>query len=341
VAFVLAVDQVGRPGTGNLFVHEYDRSAVPPSNRTYAVMVALNSTLPLGVRQAADTPAPPPTPLLSFQETTPPLAFEGAVLSGYDFAFASRFFHSEFDNATNIDAFVVTGTATALARTLYALATNASTPAAAAALVPPSLQANGTLVAEMVACITVNARCPLFKRVLGVNDATLAQLVPAGPLTLYTSIYNQPYALPNNGYVLQPTPLEAFVRNSLAFSSATVRNGTCAATSDCTTRLRSKLWECLQGTCVLANAFYHDALSPALSPTGTPNKYTITRAAVTPTDPVWTEPYWSVRIGVTSFLKDSAVTDGVVLGVGLAVTTASVWGVWALIRWLDTHYKVP
>jgi len=347
VQYVLAVDQVGHPGLPSLFLHEFDRSSVVPDNRTFQVFDALghlpSGALPLPVARAGDTPVPPPTPLLSFQETTPPLTIDGAVLSGYDLQFATTFFHSEFDNASQIDAGVVANAATAVAKGLYALATNASTPAAAAALVPQTLVANASLVAEMVQCITVNARCALFQSVLGVDAATLAALVPAGPLGLYTSVYNQPYTLSGNGYVLQPTPLEAFVRNLLGKASAlpSQQNGTCANTQDCQQRL-SKAYECLVGTCVIANSYYHDALSPALASTASYGSYSVNRQAIDPTiDPLWTEPYWSSNIGAKAFLKDSPVADGIVLGFGLAATLAAIAGSVYLVRFLDKHYKVP
>lgn len=354
VSYVLAVDQVGATGLApaaggsGLFLHEYDRSAAAPSNRTMSVLSALQSgglSLPLPVRAADGVPVAPPSPLLSFQEAQPPLAFDGAVLSGYNSAYATPFYHSEFDNASVINAGVVASAATVVARTLYALATGLANPAAAAAAVPAGLTANASLVAEMVACITVNAQCPLFARVLGVDSATLASLVPAAPLTLYTSVYNQPYSLSGgNGYVLQPTPLEAFVRNLLGRVTASPAqvNGTCATTQDCTTAGLPKAYECLLGACVVANAFYHDALSPALA--ASPAAYGSFSVVSTPDptiDPLWTEPYWSNSIGVTAFLKDSPAADGAVLGVGLAATLAAIVGSHFLVRFLDTHYKVP
>ncbi len=325
-----------------LYVHEYDLSPSPPANRTYEILRALGATIPIAVQQAQGTVAPPPTPLLSFQEPDgggTPLAANGAVLSGYDTAFASRYFHSQFDDASNVDTASIAAAATTLARGLYALATNATTPAVAAALVPPSLKADVDLVTQMVHCITINARCPLFASVLGVDVPTLATLVPAGPLSLYTGVYNQPYVLPNNGYVLQPTPLEAFVRNSLGYSSATQRAGPCTSTPACQALL-GKAYECLVGTCVIANSFYHDALSPALSSTPASNVYSVDATKVDEQDPLWTEPYWSVNIGSTGFLKDSALTEGAALAAGVACVLASFVGSYFLISYLDSNYKV-
>jgi hypothetical protein len=207
---------------------------------------------------------------------------------------------------------------TALAAGIYALATNLSggaAAAAAAAAVPP---ANASLAADMLACLTVNARCPLFARVLGVDGDALAALVPAGPLSAYTSVYNQPYAL-DAGYVLQPSPYEAFVRNFLGRASATqVAAGaaaSCASVADCAAAGRA--YECLLGACVVANAFYHDALSPALaSPAYGVFSVPSPAALDTTVDPLWTEPYWSGSIGATSLLVDSAAAGYGMLGAG-------------------------
>lgn len=349
-AYVLAVDQVGRPGLGELYLHEFD-SRPAPTNTTYFTLNATlgaagapPSPLKLSFASLAVPSSQPPTPLLSWKEFTPPLRFDGAVLSGYDLYFESRYFHSEFDNASAVDAGSVTAVATLLARGLYALATNESSPAAAAAAVPLGVVANATFVAELLACITVNARCPLFAAALGVDAPTLAALVPDGPLSLYTSVYNQPYTLPGGGYVLQPKPLEAAVRNILAFATATVRlpgPGNCSATPDCLAATGSKAFECLFGACVVSNAFYHDALSPALAATDDAGVWDIALAKTTGEDVLWTEPYWSARIGATVFLKDAYAVEAGVLAAGVLTLAASAAGAWALVRWADAHFKVP
>ena len=371
-AYVIAVDQVGRPGLRELYLHEFD-SRPEPSNSTFYTLNATLSVpsappLTLTFASHALTSAQPPTPLLSWKERDPPLSFDGAVLSGYDLQFESRFYHSEYDNASAVEASAVASVATLLARGLYALALNESTPAAAAAKVPTSLVANATFVVEALSCITVNARCRLFADALGTSIEGLASLVPDGPLSLYTSVYNQPYTLPGGGYVLQPKPFEAAVRNMLAFSTATERVGNCTTTGDCTATTSSKAYECLFGTCVISNAFYHDAVSRALDATDEPGVWDISIDKTDAEDSLWTEvrkeapehrlacnsqcpapnsplvplqPLWSVRIGATVFLKDAYAVEASVFATGVLTVAISMFGAWRLINFMDSHFRVP
>jgi hypothetical protein len=142
--------------------------------------------------------------------------------------------------------------------------------------------------------------------------------------------------------VLQPTPFEAFVRNFLGRATATQvappPYDACAASADCAPAGRA--YECLRGACVVANAFYHDALSPALASPAY-GVYVADAAAVSDgVDPLWTEPYWSNSIGASTFLVDSAAAGYGLFAAGVAVTAASLAGAWALVRFLDVHYKV-
>jgi hypothetical protein len=339
--YVVSADQVGRKNVQSFYLHT-DQGSRPASQWLSDVFGALG-TSPLPVQPAVARPVPPPTPAVSFEDVLPDIG--AAVLSEYDGAFSNPFFHSRFDDASNVDAGTVVSAATVLARGLYAVASNKTTAAAAALAVPADLKANATLVQEILSCITVNAQCDLFARVLGLDMATLGSLVGGpSPLSLYTSVYNQPYTVPSTattmGYVIQPTPLEAFVRNSLAYFTASSVNGTCGSTGDCQSRV-GKAYECLLGQCVVGNAFFHDALSPALAATRDVGEYVVDRTLTDEVDPLWTEPYWSPKIGAVVFQKDSMATEGGVAAAGVLVTAASGVACVYLIRWLDAYFKVP
>lgn len=328
---VVTVDQMGGAGVpaSGAYVHEVNGRG---PEGTLPVYTALNgvATKPMPVQIAAATGAPPPTPVLSFQAAAP-TTIDAAVIAGYDAAFADQYYFSRFDNGSTVSAAAVTASATLLAQGLYALA------AAGSAAVPPTLAANASFVAAALSCITVNAQCALFSELLGVDIANLGGI--AGPLSLYAGVYNQPYAI-SGGYVIQPSPLEAFVRNSLALATSTARNGTCASTPACQ-EASGKIYECIMGQCVIANAFYHDALSPALSTSSQFGAYSVNQAAISAVDPLWTEPYWSYKIGATAFLKDTNGVAAGALAAGIIVAVASIVGARYLVRYLDTHYKVP
>lgn len=436
---------IGSGSTPSFFLHEFDSTPIPPPpsssgmntvrNSTSLIFNALSSAvgaagIPVPVAKASNSDVLPlnipPTPLLSFQEAIlagnpPGVGFDGAVLAGYDRAFLGKYYHSRFDyggtlgaNATSglvaVDPKVVTAAATALAKGLFALASlsgnNTSlTPAQAALQVPTDIAANATFVSQLLSCITINARCSLFASALGMDEPSLANLAPDGPLSLYSSVYSQPYSLESGstttGFVLQPTPLEAVIRNLLgrfsalpsqtkllpsptpapkaggqssgAHAQAPGGNPSNLIGSTCTTKqcqdAFGKAYECLLGACVVANSFYHDALSPALAAsTSSYGSYIALTGAgfssASPslgtsgntaggqpqppawvlnlqTDPLWTEPYWSASIGASVFLKDSPQTDAIVLGLGITITLLAIVGSYFLINYLDLHYKVP
>lgn len=362
-ATVIAADQVGARGLSSLWLRGWataSRGAAPSplgsgdsSTETVAAVFAAAAGAGLlgpitALPAAAPQAAPPPSPVETFLESAGSASGSGSgvtalMLSGYDSAYASRVYHSQYDNATTVDAGVVTAAATLLARSLFALATNASTPAAAAAAVPASLVANATVVASLLSCLTVSAQCPLFSSLLGIPADQLPAYLPAGPLPLYTSVYTRPYMAGSNGYVVAPSPVEGLARNFLAvalaggdpFGSPVPQ---CNATAGCA----GAASECIAGTCVNATSFYHDALSPAVTPSDVNyGQYAVDASQVTPSDPAWAEPYWSGKIGVTLLLADSPATEGGVLAAGLVTAIACVGITWLLTRYLDTHYKTP
>ena len=360
IATVVSADQVGALGLSGLYLHDWVASSSGSSsgptpggtaagavvNATFTAAAATGLLGPLtSLSAAAPLTSLPPSPVRSFVDASAsPL--QAVIISGYDAAFASRVYHSQYDNASRVDAAVVTAAATLLARSLYALATGVADPTAAAAAVPPSVAANSSLVSSLLSCITVNATCPLLMSLLGLDASSAPSFLPSGPMPLYPSVYRQPYLLGTNGYALAPSALEAGVRNFLALVTATnrsVTSGVCNATSDCAALGWGLSGECIAGVCIAgATAYYHDALSPAVSPVqGAYGQYTVNVSLTSASDPAWSEPYWSNSIGTTVYLKDSDASEGGVLGAGIGVALLSVAAGWALLAFLDAHFKVP
>jgi nicastrin len=339
INYVLAVDQVGTNGISTFFLHERDTSAAR-NNQTMAMYTALDAlgagVLPRQVVSGTSATLPP-SPVDSFLEFT---GLDGAVLSGYDRAFTNPYYNSQFD--TFADSSAITDAATAAARGIYALATN-STPAVAATTAAAAVPvANATLVSELLYCFTVTPQCDLFARILGIDIASLPSLVPAAPLSTYSSVYIAPSLIGTTGYVLQPSPYEAFVRNFLASVTTTeiaASPSSCSQTSDCADA--GQAYECIVGVCVIANAFYHDALSLSVVGVDKKNgKFLLSSTLSATTDPLWTEPYWSSTIGAKMYIIDSSISGYVTLGVGLAVAAASIGLSYLLIQYLDVHYKI-
>jgi nicastrin len=342
IEYVIAVDQIGRVGLSNLFIHETDSRSSPNPNRNFISafsQVAQAGGSSLNISPSSLTTSPPPSPLQSFQDIN--LKIDGAVMSAYDSTFQSRYYHSEYDNATKIDYNSIASSASLLAKVIYALALNQSLNIAvpqAIANVPP---ANSTFVNSMIQCITVNPQCNLFAGALQTSIDSLSSYVPASPLSLYTSVYTASSLSGSNtdsGLLVFPKPIEAVVHNLFAIASATSINGSCASTSDCQNK-GIKVSECIMNSCVVGNSFFHDALSTAITQNQDSTFSTSVQAA-SAVDPVYTEPYWSTGIGVSVFLKDGYTPEVTVFVVGILNLLFWIGATYLLVRFLDKHYKV-
>lgn len=329
---VVSVDQVGLPGTTAGFVHTESGSlaqdiAIRVSTDDASLPSLSKSTLPSGT-----TPSSPSTSFSALASTT-----ERITLSDYDTSFTNRYYESEFDEVSNVDPEVVTKMSTILARTLYALATDQPTVDLAVALIPADLSVNATLVDTIITCISANSSCSYLAEIVGGSGQ------PSAAYSLYTGIYNQPFTSGEFGFGLQPTILELFARSFLAHVTATPHGETgedtaCSSNSECKD-LNTKL-ECVVGRCIVSTAHYHDALSPAVSPTSTYGRYTVDSSKVSDMDPVWTEPYWAEDIGVTGYTLGDPIVPPVVFVAGLLTVAVSAIGVFFLNKLLAKVYKI-
>lgn len=262
---VVAADQVGRTP---LFVHG-----------SGTVAAAVTAAVP-GSAAPASPATMPPTPLASFASSLP-----GAVLAGYDDAYASRYFHSQFDDSSNVSPTAVSTAALVLARSLYTVASGTG------AAPPSSLAVDADLVDDLLYCLAGNASCGLVSDVVG-GGGTLT-----GPFSLYTGVYNQPFATGKFGFGLSPTLLELFVRSFLANVTAVSgqhgavagEGDSCTSSSGC--KEQDSRLECVRGVCIIPTAHYHDAYSVALNATGSYNDFVVDASKVDAAlDPLWTEP---------------------------------------------------
>jgi hypothetical protein len=206
---VVAVDQVGRGATEDLFWHTDAQDADVPK-------VDIQSA-PRGAKL-------PPSPLDSFRLRKPAVA--GYVLAGYNKNFSNKYYHSQYDNfstpaAVNASVLKILAAANKLSRSLVWLA-NPSKKAGG----PPKeddLPVNPTLVRDLLTCIIGNWQCDLFNKYLastyanldhylGVNDLrfdpSAPSLDPRKP-SLYTtvaSIKTIPPTLPYVTLTVQDVP---------------------------------------------------------------------------------------------------------------------------------------
>lgn len=342
--YTLAVDQVGlaltSKGFGKFFSHQYNTSSskgdslhVSATRSQFTEAIFSQLQVVPGIFSEVETNILPSTPLLSVTEFAPESGL--LTLGEYNSTLISNVFQSEFDTFSNVDASSITSAALVIAKGLYALASNKSDVALAIASIPNTLAINSSLVLDFLGCITLNAQCTLFASLLGLDPSVL----PVGPLALYTSVYQQPYLDSNGNTVITPSLLEAVTRASLAVYSSfnATANGTksslipCSATTiDCVSVTGQPRAECIQGKCIVGNAYFHSALSLALESDGNggfilfPGNASKGMAQGGSGDPLFTEPFWSSTIGVSIYQADAPWLGPTLLLVGVALTLATL-----------------
>jgi hypothetical protein len=315
-----------------------------------------------GTRSAANPTASvpasvlPPSPLDTLLDSrdagvlaTRMLSGGSAVLSGIDTdaGEATQALFGSADNGTvapgELDPAALADMATLVARSMYAIGTARTDPAAAAASVPPNLRASQDLILHLIACLSLDAACPLAQNVTGLDTDTLEALATGSgggvgdagqgaadaPPPLFSSIYTAPIVVGSGGTGVLPSWYELLLRSVLADATANLTRTACAADSECTAAGLSARNECIRsrGLCGRSSAHYHAALSPAVLVTGS-QPYAINTTLLTESDPAWTEPYWSLRIR-TELMLLPPPGDGVAIMIaGVAAVLATVPLTW-------------
>lgn len=148
-----------------------------------------------------------------------------------------------------------------MARSIYALATGlpAGDAAAKVAAQQAALTVDATLVETALDCFVKNASCPFFADVIGVSSSDLEGLTGGGSLSLYTSVYNEPYNL-GTGFYLSPTVAERFARQLLAKVS-----GDAIARCDSDTACKSVCWLLLIGWALVYSRVVRCSLTGVLN----------------------------------------------------------------------------
>lgn len=331
IRHVLAVDQVGTP-TSVPYFH-------PGTGATLlqGVVTSANVATGSGVSQAQVSTVSelPPSLVKSFQEFS--LSPSVGVLSGYNDRYVDKYFQSNYDDITNVSPTMINSYATLLARSAYALATNEATAAAATARIPASLTTNQTLVSMLLQCLTGNTSCTYLSELTG--------MAAGGPLSYYPGVYNQPFAADNFGFGLTPSIVERFVYRFLAITLAqsgtqniTNDGASCAEKKDC----GDKRLDCFNKKCLVSTSFYHDAVSMALTAVDNSgsNDWDVDVSKLTVEDKLYTEPYWSNRIGVTGYSLGDPSVGGVVFGSSVGVLLATTLAVYYFNKYLRGPLKL-
>jgi hypothetical protein len=287
----------------SLFTHVHTRSQ---DNMAVANVLSQQATNGTTVQLASndDRRLPAASSIASFVERRAGLPH--AVLSGFQDKF-NKLYNADVDDVFDAATIGhVCSASTVLARSAYALASNASAPA--------SLVANCTLVEELMTCLVKNYSCPLINKFVTLDSPSTTRLP-------HYSVYQYGRA----------DLITQFVFRYMYNITASSRGNACKQITDCNTDAGQA---CIQGQCLSGMTKYHDAYGTGLEmlPSGL---FKVTDAS----KGTWTESTWD-PIGFRMFKVASTTAEVMQLVVGIVVTLLAIGAVVMTKRILAHKLKI-
>ncbi|KAK9765493.1 hypothetical protein K7432_006134 [Basidiobolus ranarum] len=302
---IIELNQIGKSGSASkdstFFIHKNDNST---SNISLANLIAKQSN---GNIILADSDnvyrGLPPASVMSFLKKK---AIPAAVITDFR-SEVNRYYNSMFDNGQDMELVKnsICSVATTVAKsTLVQASGNLN-------LDTSTIQANCTLVQELLHCFGQNFSCPLVNRFYSMSNI--------GRLSYYPGVFQM--GQPN----VQSTFLYYFMSNL----TASERGPGCKQRSDCKDEQ-----SCLAGTCISSLTKFHDAYGTGLKLTEE-GRFIVSDSS----KPVWTESTWD-PVGFQLFLVSSNSSQVIELVVGVLVCILSVVCVILARRYVAKNLKI-
>lgn len=330
ISGILEVKQVGSRDSGYHVYGHQENTHVPSSARRWTASVIdamAGMSTEVGqvfhnnfqLSKANDTlPGVPPSSLWSFLKARP--SIPAVLIADHDDTYTNQYYHSMYDDRTNVNDEQVTLVATLLARTLYTLASQepSDTPSKDPnstqfnATIYNSIKANDILVENLLSCLTTDMNCDLVASYDSyANEST----------THYTSTFSYVESTEIAG-------TSRFVGHYLADKTKQYdrtkagddgEHGECDEESACA--IRGMV--CGKKKCVNSNTYFHSALDPVFTldmtvdSMGSSGAWRIDHALVkNSSSRAWTESNWINNIGARFYRReeDSVVVTTLLCG---------------------------
>ena len=177
-----------------------------------------------------------------------------------------RFYHSQYDDASNVNMSAICAASNTLARSLYLLALDDQSAVTASQI--NEIAVDCDTVAQFFHCLVVDTNCTLFHKFSGSSSSK----VDLPPPSRYTSVYSRH----------RVALLSKFIYDWISYQTSPFRSiKKCDDHSQCKDK---RAPACLAGVCVAPGySFFHDAYSPAFELIG--GEWRI----VDKTESLWTE----------------------------------------------------
>jgi nicastrin len=380
---MISVDQIGVATTTNLLYVHSDQDNDNYGNFLANVMMQSGTSSMTVVASSAEASNAygypyPPTPLTSLLALSEGAA-GGAVLSGYDYAYANRApYHSHRDSEDYISMNLksIAAAATIVARSAIAAAYDGgdydyeTAAAYALNLIPNGASYDDDVLVEMAECFYDNGQCALINKYASIQASNMNSLTgvsfdrgeslgvpPNYYVSVFSGLYGQPIAyvgdksygaydgeeFGNHGsdtISQQPravtNAIYGLLNDFLGRSSVNFEEVSCRRVNDCDSAgfcdaYNEKATCSGGGLCVCDRARYHSALDEAIKPAvGKTTGYFEFDEYDAGISPVYTEPNWSVSVGVRVYRDVGPLPGLVTLAVGAVVMALSVCSTFVL-----------
>eukprot|EP01130_Rhizamoeba_saxonica_P017883 TRINITY_DN8792_c0_g1_i1.p1 TRINITY_DN8792_c0_g1~~TRINITY_DN8792_c0_g1_i1.p1 ORF type:complete len:648 (+),score=117.69 TRINITY_DN8792_c0_g1_i1:18-1961(+) len=232
---LLELKQVGNPGSKELFIHQTNKE---DNLEVSQALLDIGSTLNgLVVEKSSDGIGLPPSSLTTFVDKYSDFSKKGVVIADHNGSYKNKFYHSIFDDFSNVDETLVCKASTLLAKAIYQLSNNNPDGDILSAI-----NSNCTLVSDLLYCMTKNQGCPEVVAILPeMKDVSDAHKVPNHYVSVFSYYSKKIY--------------QKFIHDWVYYRTATENTGECDSKGNCEKGI------CIKNQCVQSSTFYHDAIS--------------------------------------------------------------------------------
>ncbi|KAL9230907.1 hypothetical protein vseg_006198 [Gypsophila vaccaria] len=256
-------------------------------------------------------PGIPPSSMMSFLKMNSQIS--GTVLEDFDAVFSNDFYHSHFDDITNINSTSIVSAASLVARSLYMLACETKNPNDSDL---DAIHVNASLVESLLDCLVKcdpGLSCGLVNNYIKPSSTC--------PSSYVGVIATDPSSPPYPGY---SSDISRFIWNFLSEKTAMPMGN---SSSNCQQECSNKDEVCIKsetdqkGVCVRSTTRYVPAYSTRLHFDSGSWKLLPPNSSdpMGMVDPVWTESNWDT-IGLRVYAVQNATYNRLILLAGLGIT---------------------
>jgi len=315
---IIEPKQVGSPTTEELFIHQYSHDfTTPTAKKVLEVGVPDLST----ASAFPTTSGVPPSALQAFIKFDKNLATKGIVITDHGAQYKNQFYESIFDNEENVNPILICKAASLLARSISALGRDVDPKKDPEVL---AINANCTLVNELLDCLLTNNTCSLRREFLpGLQEGKTDEF----PVH-YSSVY-----FPGS-YSEHQKFMHDWVLDRVQGKKNTTA---CTKDGDCNADAHES---CVRQKCQAATTtFYHEAKHPNCDYImGDFSNYYLIHDPKS-NETFWTESDWT-PIGLRLFLVTDPYIDFVFLGVAIFLTVLVILASFTVYKIFPQKFKV-